>query len=92
MSRALWGRGPQSRRERGVRWCKGRSGREDRTPLDLLVTVEEARAPSNFKQLPGANRAQAQNEREEIADRHMLGVLRVKGHAHWMRIQVVKES
>ncbi len=28
--------------ERGVRWCEGRSGTEDRTPLDLLVTVEEA--------------------------------------------------
>ncbi len=32
--------------ERGVRWCEGRSGTEDRTPLDLLVTVEEVCTPS----------------------------------------------
>ncbi len=58
--------------ERGVWWwwCEGRSGTEDRTPLDLLVTVEEACA-KHFKQLPGADKAQAQEEREENADRHI---------------------
>ena len=28
---------------------------------------------------------------EMLTDRHMLGVLRVKSHAHWMVVQVVKE-
>ena len=37
----------------------------------------------------------AQDRREENADRHIyryrLGVLRVKGRAHWMIVQVVKQ-
>ncbi len=57
--------------ERGVRWCEGRSGTENRTPLDLLVTVEEACATTIFNQLPGADKAQAQEEREENADKHI---------------------
>ena len=63
VSRALWGRGPQSRRERGVRWCEGRSGREDRTPLDLLVTVEEACAPSNNYQVQTGHRHRTREKR-----------------------------
>ncbi len=54
------------REREGVRWCEGRSGKEDRTLLDLLVT-----GLGHFKQLPGADRAQAQKDREENDDRHI---------------------
>jgi hypothetical protein len=30
----------QRERRKEVQWCEGRSGTEDRTPLDILVTVE----------------------------------------------------
>ena len=79
-------------RRKEVRWCEGRSGREDRTPLDLLLTVEEARAPSNNYQVQTGHRHRTREKRLLIGIYKMLGVLRVKGHAHWIRIQVVKES
>ena len=49
--------------EGGVRWCEGRSGTEDRTPLDLLVTVEEARATSNSYQVQTGHRHRKREKR-----------------------------
>ncbi len=47
----------------GVRWCEGRSGEEDRTPLDLLVTVEEAWATSNSYQVQTGHRHRKREKR-----------------------------
>ena len=46
-----------------------------------------------FKQLPSAARERHTRHKVEKtnADRHMLGVLRVKSYAHWMIVQVVRE-
>ncbi len=71
-----------------MRWCEGRSGTEDRTPLDILVTVE--RALGSLKLLPGASTRETIEETEEMLIGIVLGVLRVKRHAHWMIVQVVK--
>ena len=46
-----------------MRWCEGRSGREDRTPLDLLVTVEEAYATSNSYQVQTGHRHRKREKR-----------------------------
>ena len=74
-----------------VRWCEGRPETGDRTPLDVLVTVEEAHACSDSYQVRHARDKRDTRYRRQNADRHMLGVLRVKSHAHWMVVQVVKE-
>ena len=50
--------------ERGVRWCERRSGREDRTPLDILVTVEEPEATSNSYQVQTGHRHRQREEKE----------------------------
>ncbi len=49
--------------EGGVRWCEGRSGTEDRTPLDLLVTVEEACATSISYQVQTGHRHKKREKR-----------------------------
>ena len=46
-----------------MRWCEGRSGKEDRTPLDLLVTVEEAYATSNSYQVQTGHRHRKREKR-----------------------------
>ena len=48
-----------------MRWCEGRSGKEDRTPLDLLVlvTVEEAWATSNSYQVQTGHRYRKREKR-----------------------------
>ena len=46
-----------------MRWCEGRSGGEDRTPLDLLVTVEEAWATSNSYQVQTGHRHRKREKR-----------------------------
>jgi hypothetical protein len=46
-----------------VRWCEGRSGREDRTPLDILVTVEEPWATSNSYQVQTGHRHRQREKR-----------------------------
>ena len=52
-----------------MRWCEGRSGKEDRTPLDLLVTVEEAVATSNSYQV------QTRHRHRKREKRMLIGIL-----------------
>ena len=52
-----------------MRWCEGRSGREDRTPLDILVTVEEACAPSISYQV------QTRHRHKKREKRMLIGIL-----------------
>jgi hypothetical protein len=47
-----------------VRWCEGRSGTEDRTPLDILVVVELAFG--FLKLLPDASTREMIEETEEM--------------------------
>jgi hypothetical protein len=51
--RSLWRTAHKRGGRKEVRWCEGRSGTEDRTPLDILVTVELAFG--FLKLLPGAS-------------------------------------
>ena len=46
-----------------MRWCEGHSGKEDRKPLDLLVTVEEAWATSNSYQVQTGHRYRKREKR-----------------------------
>ncbi len=56
------------REREGVRWCEGRSGKEDRAPLDLHVTVEEAWATSNSYQVQTGHR------HRKIEKRMLIGI------------------
>jgi hypothetical protein len=58
----------RNQREGEVRWCEGRSGTEDRTPLDILVTVEEACAPSISYQV------QTRHRHKKIEKRMLIGI------------------
>ena len=53
-----------------------------------FVDVESAFG--SLKLLPGASTRETIEETEEMLIGIVLGVLRVKSHAHWMVVQVVK--